>query len=145
MNKQAFQVIDIYCSKSIFSISQENEEYWIKLKEKTMHNQLSLSHITFKEIEENTYLLKLGTSIKGICNEKVIYENNVEYSGLIKVENYTDDALHMLMNINITSFIFPFVRAELLRGIMEAKMPVLNLQPIDFVGLYHSKKKQEAK
>ena len=108
-------------------------------------NELSISHIRFKEIEENTYLLKLGTSIKGICNEKVIYENNVEYSGLIKVENYTDDALHMLMNINISSFIFPYVRAELLRGLMESKMPVINLQPIDFVGLYHSKKKQEAK
>jgi preprotein translocase subunit SecB len=92
-------------------------------------NDLYESAIEFKAHASN----KLG----------VIYDLELVYAGLFKIENVPQQALEPFLLINCPSLLFPFLRrlaADLTR---EGGFPPLLLDPIDFAGLY-VRRKQEA-
>lgn len=144
MENKKFNIKNIYCSASNFNINSAYEIDWLKLKERKMSNQVSLSELQYKELDvsvdekSKTYLAKFSASLKGTNESIVVYENFVTYTAIISLENYEDESLDMLMKINVAAFIFPYIRAELLRGLSEGKMPSVSLEPIDFVQFYHS-------
>lgn len=142
MSQQSFNIIEIYCSKSIFTINDENEISWLKEKEKKMSNNISMNFVKYDLISENTYLVKLGASLIGMWDKKEVYRNVVEFSAIINVSDFDDDALDMLMSVNISGYIFPYIRSELTRGILESRMPSIHIQPIDFVSLYQKQKQK---
>lgn len=143
MENKAFNIIEIYCSKSIFSIEDSLEKKWLIEKEKKLSSGISLNYINYTEVAPNTYLAKLSATVVGKWNSDDFYKNFVEYSAIVKAENFEDEPLDMLMNINVSGFMFPYLRAELTRSIIESKMPPISLQPIDFVGVYKKKKSEE--
>lgn len=143
MENKAFNIIEIYCSKSIFTIEDSLEKKWLVEKEKKLASAVSLNYINYSEIAPNTYLAKLSASVVGKWNSDDFYKNFVEYSAIVRVENFEEEPLDMLMNINVSGFMFPYIRAELTRGVLESKMPPISLQPIDFVGVYKKKKSEE--
>ncbi len=143
MENKAFNIIEIYCSKSIFSIEDSLEKKWLIEKEKKLSSGISLNYINYTEIAPSTYLAKLSATVVGKWNSEDFYKTFVEYSAIVKAENFEDEPLDMLMNINVSGFMFPYLRAELTRSIIESKMPPISLQPIDFVGVYKKKKSEE--
>ena len=73
----------------------------------------------------------------------VIYDLELVYAGLFKIENVPQQTLEPFLLINCPSLIFPFLRrlaADLTR---EGGFPPLLLDPIDFAGLY-VRRRQEA-
>jgi preprotein translocase subunit SecB len=143
LSQQNFNIIEIYCSKSIFTINGDNEISWLKEKEKKMSTNISLNLVKYNLITENTYLVKLGASLIGMWDKKEIYSNVVEFSAIINVNGFNNDTLEMLMNVNINGFIFPYIRSELTRGVLESKMPAIHIQPIDFVSFYQKQKQKQ--
>ncbi len=74
----------------------------------------------------------------------VIYDLELIYAGLFKIENVPPQALEPFLLINCPSLLFPFLRrlaADLTR---EGGFPPLLLDPIDFAGLYVRRKQQAA-
>ncbi|MCL4766132.1 MAG: protein-export chaperone SecB [Hyphomicrobiaceae bacterium] len=74
----------------------------------------------------------------------VIYELELVYAGLFKVENVPQQALEPFLLINCPSLLFPFLRrlaADLTR---EGGFPPLLLDPIDFAGLYVRRQQRAA-
>lgn len=149
MTEKKFNIESIYCNQSILKINKENEIFWITLKDKQLRSELSLENTSSKKINDNTYLVNLGVHINGIVTindkDRIIYNNYVEYSAITTIEGYEGEDLDMILNINTSGYIFPYVRAELIRGIIESKMPNINIQPIDFVQVYKYNKSQEQK
>lgn len=72
----------------------------------------------------------------------VIYDLELIYAGLFKIENVPPQALEPFLLINCPALLFPFLRrlaADLTR---EGGFPPLLLDPIDFAGLYVRRKQQ---
>ncbi len=72
----------------------------------------------------------------------VIYDLEVVYAGLFKIENMPQQQLEPFLLINCPALLFPFLRrlaADLTR---EGGFPPLLLDPIDFAGLYMSKRQK---
>ena len=72
----------------------------------------------------------------------VIYDLELVYAGLFKIENVPQQALEPFLLINCPALLFPFLRrlaADLTR---EGGFPPLLLDPIDFGGLYMRRKQQ---
>lgn len=66
----------------------------------------------------------------------VIYELELVYAGLFKIESIPQQALEPFLLVNCPALLFPFLRrlaADLTR---EGGFPPLLLDPIDFAGLY---------
>ncbi|MGE3917924.1 MAG: protein-export chaperone SecB [Hyphomicrobiaceae bacterium] len=71
----------------------------------------------------------------------VIFELELDYSGLFRIENAPPDVLDAMLNVQCPTLLFPFVRrivADMTRdgGIM----PPLMLDPVDFASLYMRKR-----
>lgn len=74
----------------------------------------------------------------------VIYDLEMVYAGLFKIENMPQQQLEPFLLINCPALLFPFLRrlaADLTR---EGGFPPLLLDPIDFASLFMRRKQQEA-
>lgn len=87
------------------------------------------SAIDFKAVATN----KLGT----------IYDLELVYAGLFRIQNIPDQALEPFLLIHCPSLIFPFLRRLVADISREGGFPPLLLDPIDFAGLY-MRRQQEA-
>jgi len=103
------------------------------------------------KLEVNVAANKLGDDLyesaidfKGNASSKagVIYEIEVVYAGLFKIENLPAQALEPFLLINCPSLLFPFLRRILADLTREGGFPPLFLDPIDFAGLYMQRKQQ---
>lgn len=75
----------------------------------------------------------------------VIFEIELEYAGLFRIENAPPEVLDAMLHIQCPILLFPFLRrivADVTRdgGIM----PPLMLDPVDFAGLYMRKRQAAA-
>lgn len=73
----------------------------------------------------------------------IIYELELDYAGLFRIENAPPEALDAMLHVNCPALLFPFLRriaADLTR---EGGFPPLLLDPVDF-GLLYLKKRSAA-
>jgi preprotein translocase subunit SecB len=74
----------------------------------------------------------------------LIYELELVYAGLFRIENAPPEALEPMLHVNCPALLFPFLRriaADLTR---EGGFPPLLLDPVDFGALYLRKKAAQA-
>jgi len=88
------------------------------------------SAIDFKALATN----KLGT----------IYDLEVVYAGLFKIQNIPEPALEPFLLINCPSITFPFLRRLVADLTREGGFPPLLLDPIDFAALFVRRQKERA-
>lgn len=60
----------------------------------------------------------------------------VEYGGIFHVEGVPEDQLHPFLLIECPRMLFPFVRRIVSDMTRDGGFPPLNLDPVDFLGLY---------
>jgi preprotein translocase subunit SecB len=73
----------------------------------------------------------------------VIYDLELVYAGMFKIENMPSQALEPFLLINCPLLLFPFVRRLVADLTREGGFPPLLLDPIDFAGLFMRKKQQQ--
>lgn len=90
-------------------------------------------------------LYESGIDFKALATNKLgtIYDLEVVYAGLFKIQSIPDEALEPFLLIHGPSLIFPFLRRIVADLTREGGFPPLLLDPIDFAGLY-VRKRQEA-
>jgi preprotein translocase subunit SecB len=73
----------------------------------------------------------------------VIYDLELTYAGLFQVESMPEEALEPFLLINCPALLFPFLRRLVADITREGGFPPLMLDPIDFAGLYMSRRQQK--
>ncbi len=73
-----------------------------------------------------------------------IYELEVVYAGLFRLQGIPDQALEPFLLLNCPSILFPFLRRLLADITREGGFPPLLLDPIDFAGLYIRRQQEQA-
>lgn len=73
-----------------------------------------------------------------------IYEMEVVYAGLFRLQGIPEQALEPFLLINCPSILFPFLRRLLADITREGGFPPLLLDPIDFGGLYVRRQQEQA-
>jgi preprotein translocase subunit SecB len=72
-----------------------------------------------------------------------IYEVELVYGGLFKIEGIPAQSMEPFLLINCPTLLFPFVRRVIMDLTREAGYPPLLLDPIDFGGLYMNRLRQQ--
>jgi preprotein translocase subunit SecB len=67
-----------------------------------------------------------------------IFILELDYAGLVLIQNVPDDQLHALLMIECPRLIFPFVRRIVGDISRDGGYPALNLEMIDFMSLYRN-------
>ncbi len=69
-----------------------------------------------------------------------IYELEMVYAGLFRIENAPPEAMEPLLHINGPALLFPFVRRIVADLTREGGFPPLLLDPVDFAALFMKKR-----
>lgn len=143
MIEKKFNVISINLNKSVFNFS--GSEFWdIEKENLKLKNSIKLNETSFKNLKDDLYSVLIGAKLEVFDEkEREVYSLDIEYSGIFLISGYEEDEMKMLIDINCSSYLFPYLRAEFSKIIAETSLPQVNLPPIDFVGLYHAKIKRE--
>ena len=91
-------------------------------------------------------LYESAIHIKANASGKIgtIYELEIVYAGLLKIEKAPPLAIEQMLLINGPALVFPFVRRLVADITREGGFPPLLLDPIDFGALYMRRKQEEA-
>jgi preprotein translocase subunit SecB len=73
-----------------------------------------------------------------------IFLMELEYGGIFKIENVSNDQLHPFLLIECPRMLFPFVRRIVSDVTRDGGYPPLNLDTIDFLALYRQQLAQRA-
>lgn len=69
-------------------------------------------------------------------NNEPMFLLEVEYGGVFHVEGVPEDQMHPFLLIECPRMLFPFVRRIVSDLTRDGGFPPLNLDPVDFLGLY---------
>ena len=90
------------------------------------------------DIYEVNLMIKGSTSVKN----EIMFLIEATYSGIFTIKNAPSDVLEKVLLIECPKFLFPFLRTIIANNTRDGGFPPLMITPIDFVGLYESKKKK---
>ena len=94
-----------------------------------------------KNIFEVELLVKGETKIE----DKPLFLIEGSYCGIFTIENAESDVLERILLIECPKFLFPFLRSIIANSTREGGFPPMMLNPVDFVGMYESKKSEGKK
>ncbi len=121
----------------IKDLSFENPNIEKLLKEPGDQPNLQLSiNVGAKSVGPTLYESAIDFNAQATNKHGEIYQLELVYAGLFKIENIPEAALEPFLLVNCPSILFPFVRriaADLTR---EGGFPPLLLDPFDFASLY---------
>ena len=90
------------------------------------------------DIYEVDLMIKGSTTVKN----EIMFLIETTYSGIFTIKNAPSDVLEKVLLIECPKFLFPFLRTIIATNTRDGGFPPLMITPIDFVGLYESKKKK---
>lgn len=88
---------------------------------------------------------KFNITSKNKGSDATLFLLELEYGGLFQIENVPDEQLHPFLLIECPRMLFPFVRRIVSDVTRDGGFPPLNLDNIDFVGLYRQQLLQRQK
>jgi preprotein translocase subunit SecB len=99
-------------------------------------------NVNAKTVKEGLFESAIDFTAQAVSKAGVIYDLEVVYAGLFKIENMPKQALEPFLLINGPTLLFPFLRRLIADLTREGGFPPLMLDPIDFGALYMRRKQQ---
>lgn len=103
-------------------------------------------NVDAKTADAKNHVYESAINFRAHASSKIgtIYELEVVYAGLFRIQNIPEQALEPFLLINCPSLLFPFLRRLLADITREGGFPPLLLDPVDFGALY-LRRQQEMK
>jgi preprotein translocase subunit SecB len=100
--------------------------------------QVAVSLDARKRSVANQYevITKFKVTSKNKVNSEVLFLLELEYGGTFLIEGVADDQLHPFLLIECPRMLFPFVRRIISDVTRDGGFPPLNVDQVDFMGLY---------
>jgi preprotein translocase subunit SecB len=81
-------------------------------------------------------ITKFKVNSKNKVNGDTLFLLELEYGGTFNIEGVADDQLHPFLLIECPRMLFPFVRRIISDVTRDGGFPALNVDTVDFMGLY---------
>lgn len=96
-------------------------------------------NVNGKPIAGDDFEVELKLEGKAETNGTVLFQFDLLYAGIFRLQNIPQDNLHPVMMIECPRLLFPFCREIIATTIRNGGFPPLLIDPIDFVGLYQQR------
>ena len=93
-------------------------------------------NVQVKKQADDLYAVELTLNTKAERDSKVLFNVELVYGGLFRVQNVLENQLSALLMIECPRLLFPFARQQLASITQSGGFPPLMLEPVDFVALY---------
>ena len=92
-----------------------------------------------KPLAEDDVEVELKVEGKAEAGGTVLFQFEVLYAGVFRMQNIPQQDLHPIMMIECPRLLFPFAREIISNAVMNAGFPPLRIDPVDFVSLYRQR------
>jgi len=96
-------------------------------------------NVNARALSESDYEVELMLEAKAAADEKVVFNVELTYAGIFRVENVPKDSLQPIMLIECPRILFPFARQIVASASRDGGFPPLMVDPIDFAALYRQR------
>jgi preprotein translocase subunit SecB len=121
----------------IKDMSFENPNIGKLLKEPGDNPNLQLAiNVNAQGVGQDLYESAIDFNAQATNQHGTVYELEVVYAGLFKIQNIPPQALEPFLLVNCPSILFPFLRRIVADISREGGFPPLLLDPFDFAALY---------
>lgn len=93
-------------------------------------------------VEGNTFEVTLSFRIDGNVKDEKLFILEMEYAGIITV-NVPDEHKEPVLMIETPHLLFPYARQAISTVLFNGGLPPLMLNPVDFVGMYNTRRQAE--
>lgn len=100
-------------------------------------------NVNAKTLSPTDYEVELHLEAKADHEDNVAFAAEMVYSGIFRIENVPQEALHPVVLIECPRVLFPFARQIMANATQSGGFPPLMLDPIDFAGMYQQRLAQE--
>jgi preprotein translocase subunit SecB len=101
-------------------------------------------NIGSRQIGDEVHEVELKIACTAKCDQGTIYIVELAYCGLVGMRNLADEQVHAFIYAEGPRILFPFARRVISDAVRDAGFAPLNLDPIDFNGLYAQQLQQRA-
>lgn len=99
--------------------------------------QISINvNVGAQPLSASEFEVELKLEARATQGETVIFNVELLYAGLFRIQNVPEEHLHPFVLIECPRLLFPFARQILADATRNGGFPPLMLDPIDFVALY---------
>ena len=128
----------------IKDLSFENPNIERMLQQNTEKPTLNVEvNVAAKGLQDDVYESAIEFSAKAETKDGVLYELELVYTGIFKLENLPPEAIEPVLLVNSPMLLFPFLRRVVADITREGGFPPLFLDPIDFSQLYIARRKEQ--
>jgi preprotein translocase subunit SecB len=96
-------------------------------------------NVNARALSESDYEVELTLEAKAAAEEKVVFNIELTYAGIFRVENVPKESLQPIMLIECPRLLFPFARQIVATASRDGGFPPLMVDPIDFAALYRQR------
>lgn len=96
-------------------------------------------NVNARNLAEDDYEVDLTLEAKAVEGEKVIFNVELTYSGLFRIQNVPKESLQPVVLIECPRLLFPFARQIVANAARDGGFPPLMIDPIDFAALYRQR------
>jgi preprotein translocase subunit SecB len=101
-------------------------------------------NIGSRKINDELHEVELKIACTAKCDQGTFYIVEVAYCGLVGMRNLAEEQMHAFIYAEAPRILFPFARRVISDAVRDAGFAPLNLDPIDFNGLYAQQLQQRA-
>ena len=118
-------------------LSFENPNAPNSLAPQQTQPQISINvNVGAQPLSQTEFDVDLRLEAKATVGETVLFNVELVYAGLFRIQNVPEEHLHPFVLIECPRLLFPFARQILAEATRNGGFPPLMLDPIDFVALY---------
>lgn len=107
----------------------------------TMEVSLNLG---VSKLDENVFEVAIHTNIRAMAEKTTIFLCDLVYAGIIEIRNIPDEHMEQALYVQSAQLIFPYIRRVISDVTRDGGFPGLQLEPVDFLGLYLEQKGRTA-
>ena len=131
-------------SQYIKDLSFENPNAPDSMRASGPHPTIKVEfNVSAKPVSEGNIEVELKIEARAQQEEKVLFNIDLTYAGVFRVQNIPQEALQPLILIECPRLLFPFARRVVADCTRDGGFPALMLDPIDFVGLFRRRVQQQ--
>lgn len=101
-------------------------------------------NLAAQRLDEKVFELAIHISTRAVAEKTTVFLCDVVYAGVIEVQSIADAALESTIFIQGAQLLYPFARRVVADLTRDGGFPPLQLEPMDFAGLYRQKTTQPA-
>jgi preprotein translocase subunit SecB len=127
-------------SQYIKDLSFENPNAPDSMRASGPHPTIKVEfNVGAKPVSEDNIEVELKIEARAQQEEKVLFNIDLTYAGVFRVQNIPQEALQPLILIECPRLLFPFARQIVAETTQSGGFPPLRVDPVDFARLYQER------